>query len=131
VVEYLILYVEKVARLTPWEHVSHIFWRTADGEIRKMMYYKELRHVADGTARFYVMHEGRQVELEIAHDALGSECLRATIDGEKIDVLLNLPDYRNGADLHLGVLQNRDRSPNWAHRIPLKADCTARQHTAR
>jgi hypothetical protein len=98
VVEYLILFVEKVARLTPWEHVTQIFCRTADGEIRKMMYYKALRHVAEGTAHFYVIHRGQQVELELAHDASGNECLRATIDGQKIDVLLNLPDYRNGAD---------------------------------
>ena len=98
VVEYLILFVEKVARLTPWEHVSHIFCRTTDGEIRKMMYYKAIRHVAEGTAHFYVIHHGRQVELELAHDALGNECLRATIDGQKIDVLLNRADYRNGGD---------------------------------
>ncbi len=98
IVEYLILFVEKVARLTPWEHVSHIFCRAPDGAIRKMMYYKALRHVEQGTAHFYVIHQGRQVELELAHDALGNECLRATIDGQKIDVLLSLPDYRNGGD---------------------------------
>jgi hypothetical protein len=98
VVEYLILFVEKVARLTPWEHVSHIFFRTADGEIRKMMYYKAIRHVDEGTAHFYVIHQERQIELELAHDASGNECLLATIDGQKIDVLLSLPDYRNGGD---------------------------------
>jgi hypothetical protein len=96
VVEYLILFVEKVARLTPWEYVTHIFCRAPDGAIRKMMYYKAIRHVEEGTARFYVIHQERQVELELAHDASGNECLRSTIDGQKIDVLLSLPDYRNG-----------------------------------
>ena len=96
--EYLILFVEKVARLTPWEYVSHIFCRTADGQIRRMTYYKALRHVEQGTAHFYVIHQGRQVELELARDALGNGCLLAMIDGQKIDVLLRLPDYRNGGD---------------------------------
>ena len=63
-----------------------------------MMYYKAIRHVAEGTAHFYVMYRDRQVELELAHDDLGNECLRATIDGQKVDVLLSLPDYRNGGD---------------------------------
>ena len=96
--EYLILFVEKVARLTSWEHVTHIFCRAPDGGIRKMMYFKTIRHVEEGTARFYAMHQGRQVELELAHDDLGNECLRATIDGQKVDVLVSLPDYRNGGD---------------------------------
>jgi hypothetical protein len=98
VVEYLILFVEKIARSTPWEHVTHIFYRAPNGGIRKMMYYKAIRHVEQGTAHFYVIHQERQVELELAHDALGNECLQATIDGKRTDVLLNLPDYRDGAD---------------------------------
>jgi len=98
VVKYLILYVEKVARSTPWEQVTHIFCRVAEGRLLKMSYYDAVRQVGEGTACFYVIHQERQVELALAHDALENECLRAVIDGQKIDVLLRLPDYRNGGD---------------------------------
>jgi len=84
--------VDKEFRSTPWEHVTHIFCREPDGGTRRMIYYDAIRHVEEGTARFYVIHRGRQVELELAHDALGNDCLRATIDGEKTDVLMSLPD---------------------------------------
>ena len=63
-----------------------------------MTYFDAIHRVKNGTAHFYVIHQGRQVELELAHNPLGEECLRAKIEGEMIDVLLSLPDYRDGAD---------------------------------
>ena len=95
VVEYTIIMVGKVFRSTPWEHVEYIFCRNANGRLRKMRYSDVLRRVVRGTAHFYVIHRGRRIELEIAHNALGYECLRATIGGQKTDVLLTLPDYRD------------------------------------
>lgn len=97
-VEYSILFVEKLARSTPWEHVVHIFCRAPNGRLRKMKYYDAIRQVKNGTAHFYVIHKGRSVELQLAENALGQECLRASIGGQETDVLLGLPDYRDVTD---------------------------------
>ncbi|SRR5579864_1072843 len=97
-VEYTIVGVERAFRATPWEHVEFIFCREANGPLRKMSYSDALQHVASGTARFCIIHLGRQVELELARNALGYECLQATIDGQKNEILLGLPDYRDRHD---------------------------------
>jgi len=96
--DYSVLFVQKLARSTPWEHVTHIFYQDPDGKLRKMKYFRATHRVKNGTAHFYVTYQGRRVELELAHNAIGEECLRAKIEGEMIDVLLSLPDYRDGAD---------------------------------
>lgn len=96
--EYWILFVEKAFRLTAWEHVTHIAVRMPDGGSWRMTYHDAIRRVKEGTACFYVIREGRRIELELAHSTLGYECLRATIDNEPIDILLSLPDYRDSDD---------------------------------
>ena len=60
-----------------------------------MKYYEAIHRVKNGTAHFYLIHQGRRVELHLAENALGEECLRASIGGEETDVLLALPDYRD------------------------------------
>lgn len=93
--EYLIPFVEKAARSTPWEHVTHLFCRQPDGGVRKMRYFDAIHLAKEGTAHFYAVHRGMQVALHLAHNAVGEECLRATIGGNEVDVLLSLPDYRD------------------------------------
>jgi len=96
--DYSVLFVEKLARSTPWEHVTQVLFRGPNGKLRRMTYFEAIHRVKNGTAHFYVTYHGRQVELELAHNALGEECLRASIGGKDVDVLLSLPDYRDGAD---------------------------------
>ena len=87
--------MEKEFRLTPWEHVTHICGRKPDGAARQFTYHDAIRGVADGIACFYVIRDGKRIDLELSRDALGNKCLR-TPEGE--DILLSLPDHRGAND---------------------------------
>jgi len=91
--EYQVISVEKAFRLTPWEHVTHIYYRGPDGTPRRMTYFDAIRAVEENTAHFYVVREGNRIALELAHNALGYRCLRAS-EGNVKDILLTVPDDR-------------------------------------
>ena len=92
---YQIISVEKACRLTPWEHVTHIFYFEPGGIPRLVRYYDAIRTVEEQTTRFFVVRDEKRVELRIGHNVLGEKTLRAFEGDTEIDILVSLPDHRD------------------------------------
>jgi hypothetical protein len=84
--------INKSDRYNPWERITHIGGRNADGTRWKVTQEDAIAGIDNGKWRFWVAANPKSVWVVVGVSRFGHKYLKTEADGEAPDNLLNLPE---------------------------------------
>ena len=86
--------INKSDRYNPWERITHIEGANEDGSRWKLSQADAIEGTESDRWSFFVVKDGREVDVVVATSAHGNKYLKTRPDGDVPDNLLELPECR-------------------------------------
>lgn len=87
-----VLCISKSDRESPYERITHIGGKMADGSRWKIPLHGAITGIKSGRWSFYVSRGGSSVDVVVSVSKHGHEYLRTAADGKEPNNLLSLPE---------------------------------------
>ena len=84
--------INKTPRNDPWDRIQNVGGINPNGTRWKQSQQQTIQEIESGSWGFYVMQNGRRVDVIVAVSRFGNKYIKTTADGEQPNNLLSLPE---------------------------------------
>lgn len=84
--------INKSDRHNPWERITHVGGKNADGRAWRLTQPDAIQGIEDGRWKFYVSVGGKSVWVVVSVSQHGNKYLKTEPDGDQPNNLLSLPE---------------------------------------